>query len=245
MSEEAQATQDNTSAVQASEAQAPAPSLGEQVLRPASAIAAEQESTLAQAATINAAQAVDVEARAQLPTDAPAQPTEATEAKEQDLGLLEKAKPEESEGAPEAYEAFTFPEGIDVDEGDVSALQSIAKEMGLPQSAAQAGAEMTARALSAMVANAQAESDAWKAEQVKEWNAQPQSAERTLLAKKALEHAGLLDYAVESGYMHDAKLLAAFSAFGALVSEAKVIVGSEGAPGGAAPSPYTNSPEFN
>jgi hypothetical protein len=109
-------------------------------------------------------------------------------------------------------------------------LQSIAKEMNLPQQAAQVGAEMSARALSKMIADAQAESEAWKAEQKAEWEKTPNHAELTLKAKRALKHAGLLDHAKDNGYLHDAKLMQAFAAFGKLVSEGEVVVaGKEGA----------------
>lgn len=238
MSEEAVTTQDNTSAVQGSEAQAQAPSAGEQVLKPAATLMQEQQA-------INEATPVSEVDRAQAPAEPKAQSEDvSSEAKEQDLGLLGKTKPKESEGAPEAYEAFTPPEGMELDEGDQQVLQGIAKEMGLSQSAAQAGAEMTARALNQMIEAAQAEAKAHREEQVKLWEQQPHSAEKTLLAKKAIEHAGLMDYMEEAGYLYDANLLNAFSAFGALISEAKVIVGSEGALGGAPQNPYRNSPEF-
>jgi hypothetical protein len=240
MSEEAQATQGSTSADVSTETQAQAPSAGEPVLKPAAAIKSEQTAiTEAQRAQITA-EATQTQATEQ----APVADAEKPEAKEQDLGLLSDTKPVEQEGAPEAYEAFTFPEGIAVEESDVAALQGIAKEMNLPQASAQAGAEMTARALNQMIEAAQAESEAWKAEQKQAWEAQPNHAEQTLLASKAVEKAGLTEYMSEAGYMHDAKLLGFFAEFGKLISEASAIVGSDGAPGGGSNNPYNNSPEF-
>lgn len=147
---------------------------------------------------------------------------------EQDLGLLASAKP--VEGAPEAYESFKFPEGIDVSEGDVDELKAIAKEMNLPQAAAQVGAEMTARALSKLIADAKTTQDAWKAEQKTMWEKQPNFAEATLKAQKALKHAGVFDYVRDNGYLYDATLLKAFAAFGELVSEGKVITGESAPP---------------
>jgi hypothetical protein len=224
MSEEVAATQDNTSAEVSSETQAQAPSAGETVLKPADAI------------TADAAEAQ--------PTETQAKEEASSDAEEQDLGLLSTKAKDEAQ-VPESYE-LTLPDGLDASPEDVAALQQLAKENGFTQEQAQAGATMTVQAIQQLQAQAKAESDSWKAEQQKQWSEQSDAADKQLLAEKALKHAGVYDYMVEQGYVHDATLLKAWSEFGALISEAKVIVGSEAGPGGSMPAnPYSNSPEFN
>jgi len=225
MSEETTTTQDSTSA-DAGTAQAQAPSEGG-VLKPASEIVADAS---AQTAPVAA------------PATTDATETASPDAGEKDLGLLGKAKPVK-EGAPTQYESFTMPEGIAFDEAETGILQSIAKESNLTQAQAQAGAEVTGKFMDALVKDNEAKIAAYKAEQEAQWNAQPDADERTLLAKKALDHTGLSDYVAERGYTHDATLMKMFSDFGALISEAKVIVGSEASPASPA-NPYPNSPEF-
>lgn len=225
MSEEAQTTQDSTSADTGSEAQAQAPSEGV-VLKPAAAIQAEQGAAQAESAQSTTEQA-----------DAP-------EEGAKDLGLLKDTKAKESEGAPEAYEAFTMPEGIEFSDEESAILQSVAKEMNLPQAEANKVAEASARFTDKLAAEYQKSVEKYKADNETEWNSQPDADERLLLAKKALDHAGFTDYIMEAGYQHDAKLFKVFSEFGKLISEAKVIVGSETPPGTATANPYPNSPEF-
>lgn len=227
MSDEPAAPQDDTSAAQGT-AQAQAPSEGVQGLMPAASIAAETPAQDSAAA----------------PAPAEAAPAEqaSPDAGEKDLGLLGKAKPAE-EGVPDQYEAFTMPDGIAFDEAETGILQSIAKESNLTQSQAQASAEVTGKFMDALVKENEANIAAYKADQQKQWDAQPDVANRTLLAGKALEHMGIKDYAVERGYTHDATLMKMFSDVGALISEAKVIVGSEASPSSPA-NPYPNSPEF-
>lgn len=61
---------------------------------------------------------------------------------EGDKSLLSKAgegekKPEAAPGAPEKYEPFTLPEGLELDETVATEFTTIAKELNLPQDAAQ------------------------------------------------------------------------------------------------------------
>ena len=228
MSDEPAAPQDDTSAAQGT-AQAQAPSEGVQGLMPAASIAAETPAQDSAAA----------------PAPAEAAPAEqaSPDAGEKDLGLLGKAKPVE-EGVPDQYEAFTMPDGIVFDEAETGILQSIAKESNLTQAEAQSSAEVTGKFMDALVKENEANVAAYKAEQSKIWDAQPDAAERILLADKALNHAGLRDYIIERGYQHDAQFMKMCSEFGKVISEAKVIVGSEASPT-AAHNPYPNSPEFN
>lgn len=54
-------------------------------------------------------------------------------------------KPEEAQGAPETYEAFVLPEGMDVNEEYLAAYQDLAREHNLSQEAAQKFVDMGAQ----------------------------------------------------------------------------------------------------
>lgn len=45
----------------------------------------------------------------------------------------EEAKPDDTQGAPEAYEAFTVPEGTELDDAVMSDVHALFKDLGLPQ----------------------------------------------------------------------------------------------------------------
>lgn len=66
---------------------------------------------------------------------APTPEVEGDEAKQEEA----KDKPQ---GAPEAYEAFTVPEGVELDAEVLGEFQGIAKELNLPQEAAQKVADL-------------------------------------------------------------------------------------------------------
>jgi hypothetical protein len=57
-------------------------------------------------------------------------------------GEEDKAKKEEPEGAPEAYEDFTVPEGVELDATVAEDLKGLAKELNLPQAKAQQIADL-------------------------------------------------------------------------------------------------------
>ncbi len=57
-------------------------------------------------------------------------------------GEEDKAKKEEPEGAPEAYEDFTVPEGVELDPTVAEDLKGLAKELNLPQAKAQQVADL-------------------------------------------------------------------------------------------------------
>lgn len=68
----------------------------------------------------------------QKPADAPPEPGEG------DKPAEPKADEQEAQGAPEAYEAFTVPDGAELDEKTLPMVQDLFKELGLPQDKAQA-----------------------------------------------------------------------------------------------------------
>ena len=62
---------------------------------------------------------------------APADPAATAEA--DPASPAEDSKPEEVPGAPEAYEPFTLPEGVAIDEAVMPDVHALFKELGLPQ----------------------------------------------------------------------------------------------------------------
>lgn len=62
---------------------------------------------------------------------APADPAATAEA--DPANPAEDSKPEEVPGAPEAYEPFTLPEGVAIDEAVMPDVHALFKELGLPQ----------------------------------------------------------------------------------------------------------------
>jgi len=60
-------------------------------------------------------------------------------------GEAPPAEAEAPEGAPEEYEDFTAPEGVTLDSEAVGELKSLAKELNLPQGAAQKVADLGAQ----------------------------------------------------------------------------------------------------
>lgn len=104
------------------------------------------------------------------PKPAP-EPTSTTKLKEGETLLTEGDKPLEAAKAPEKYEDFKLPEGIELKGDQLAAAHTLFKEMGLPQDAAQklvdfhtaqmkAAAEAPANALRDMRADWQAKTHA-------------------------------------------------------------------------------------
>lgn len=76
------------------------------------------------------------------------------EKKEGETLLNEGKKKEEAQGAPEKYEPFTLPEGVQVDEATMTEAQAIFKESGLTQGAAQKFVDFYTKQLSSAVEKA-------------------------------------------------------------------------------------------
>jgi len=85
-----------------------------------------------EAASQTAGDVAPIDATAQQPVAeaAPTDPVEGEQAQQQETK-------DEPQGAPEAYEPFTVPEGVELDAEVLGDFQGIAKELNLPQDAAQ------------------------------------------------------------------------------------------------------------
>ena len=104
-------------------------------------------------------------------TTPPQEPTSTTKPKEGETLLTEGDKKPEPKAAPEKYEDFKLPEGVELKGEQLTAATALFKEMGLPQGEAQklvdfhvaqlkAAAEGPAKALSDMRADWQAKTHA-------------------------------------------------------------------------------------
>jgi hypothetical protein len=182
--------------------------------------------------------------------DANATNTEAKateEGKGVDRGLL--GETEKQEGAPEAYEDFAFPEGVEVSAEDQAALKQLAKDKGLTQHEAQKAAEYSRDVVKQLAEEQQAAEkeamDKFRAENKATWESQPNHAERTLMASKAIKALGndTESYFAEAGYLHDAKVLHVLAEMGKLMSEPTHVAGTETAPSGSGRI-YNNTPEM-
>lgn len=110
-------------------------------------------------------------------------------------GKATDGKAAEKAGAPEAYKAFTLPEGVVVDEALVAQFQPLAKEMGLTQEQAQKLVDIQTRELAK---GAESQTKAW-AEINEKWVEAAKSdkeyggakfGENIAVAKKALDAFG-------------------------------------------------------
>jgi hypothetical protein len=94
------------------------------------------------------------------------------------------AKADEPVGAPEKYEAFTAPEGVNLSDAHVEQFATMARELNLPQDGAQKLVDMTLRAQIASEA-------AWKdAAKVDPEIGGDKHAEHLAVAKTALDKFG-------------------------------------------------------
>lgn len=172
--------------------------------------------------------------------------TDAEEKKESgaDRGLL---KGSEEDGVPESYEDFDLGDGVTED--DQNALKELAKEHKLSQEEAQKAAAYS-RSVVEQISKSIEESEAqaveeFRAENKKVWESQPDHAQKTLLADKAVRHLGndVENYLAESGHLYDAKMLGILAEFGKLISEPSHVTGTDTAPQGSGRI-YSNSPEL-
>lgn len=130
-------------------------------------------------------------------------------------------------GAPETYEDFTMPEGVELDTELAGELQGIAKELNLPQAAAQKVADLGAKMIlkmsqAAEEANTQAVADwtaATKADAEIGGSKLPAtlaSANKVLAKFASPELKTLLD---QSGLGNNPELIRVFARIGAVLSE--------------------------
>lgn len=148
----------------------------------------------------------------------------------------EEAKPAEQQGAPEAYEAFKLPEGIQGDEGLMTEFSSLAKELNLSQEAAQKLVDLQTKLVQGddgahrkmMEAALTKQREVW-ADQVKN---DPQlggdkfDASRTVAAKAMQAYAsdGLRSLLNESGIGNHPEMFKLFHAIGTKLSEDSLVM---------------------
>lgn len=177
------------------------------------------------ASVINTPIAADPAAAA---SETPAGDTPAAEpAKEDTTG-------DKSDGAPEAYETFTLPEGVEVDEATLGEAAAMFKDIGLPQDKAQKLVDFYTGKLAAA---AEAPQKLWEATQA-DWQgkvrADPEIGGTKLdatiaTAAKAIDKFGgtaLRDALDITGAGNHPEIIRFFSRVGASLSEADFVTGS-------------------
>jgi len=73
--------------------------------------------------------------------------------KDKDDKSKDKVDDEESKGAPEAYDDFTLPEGIEINDDDLAEFHEIAKELNLDQNQAQKLVDLQSKRAESMAEN--------------------------------------------------------------------------------------------
>jgi len=203
-----------------------------------------EEQVAGDASTQTQSEAATEEVKAPEGTGVATEDTKAPEGEDTstDRGLLGEAD-NSTEGAPESYEDFTFPEGVEVGEDDQNALKEMAKEHGLTQNEAEKAVVLSRDVVSQIAKDEQAQFEQWKGENKTEWESQADHANKTLLASKAVKKLGLDEYMSERGHVYDSKLMGAFAELGRLYSEATHVSGTETAPQSAGRI-YDKSPDL-
>lgn len=151
--------------------------------------------------------------------------------------------------APEKYE-FTLPEGVTIDSELQTEFAGIAKELGMPQEAAQKvhdlGVKLAAKQASTYQAALEKAQNEWKENAVKDKEFGGEKlAENLSVASKALaefatpELKQMLD---ESRLGNHPEVLRLFYRVGKAMSEDKFVAGRQTTPQAASPSPYFSYP---
>ena len=168
-------------------------------------------SDVAPAATATpAAPAADPAAPVVAPAAAPAVDPAAPPAADPAKAPEPAAKPKEAEpaGAPEAYEAFKLPENLTLDETLMGDFGKVAKELNLPQEAAQKlvdiAASMQAKTVQGVQDAMNAQAEAWEAETSNDKEVGGTALQENLaVAKTAMEKFFPPDFAK---FLEDTKL---------------------------------------
>jgi hypothetical protein len=137
-------------------------------------------------------------------------------------------------GAPEKYE-FTVPEGVQLDDQGLTAFSEFAKELDMPQEAAQKMLEKMGPAWQQRQAQAiSAVQNQWKEASTsdKEFGGE-KLTENLAVAKKALDTFGtpeLNKLLKETGLGNNPEIIRAFYRAGKAISEDSFVAGSQGRP---------------
>lgn len=149
------------------------------------------------------------------------------------------------EGAPESYE-FKAPEGVSFDEGVIGAFSEVAKDLNLPQDAAQKVLDkmapvIQARQMEQFEAARNQWAEATKAD--KEFGGEKLD-ENLATAKKALDTFGTPEFRAllnESGFGNHPEVIRVFYRAGKAISEDRFVAGSGKGPQADARRLYSNS----
>lgn len=137
-------------------------------------------------------------------------------------------------GAPEKYE-FTLPDGFQMDEAGLTAFSEFAKDLNMPQEAAQKMLEKMGPAMQARQAEAiSAVQNQWKEASTtdKEFGGEKLN-ENLAVAKKALDTFGtpeLSKLLKETGLGNNPEIIRAFYRAGKAISEDSFVAGAQGRP---------------
>jgi hypothetical protein len=157
-------------------------------------------------------------------------------AKEGDTPDESKPEGEKAPGAPEAYEPFVVPEGIELDAELTTEFQGIAKELNLPQEAAQKVVELGIK----LVEKAAAQHEAalgdvrqlWVDQSRKDPEFGGEKLEATLAvahkAREAFASPALVTLLQESGLGNHPEIIRLFAKVGSSISEDTLVVGDNG-----------------
>ena len=176
----------------------------------------------------NAAPAADVS------TQQPPAADTGADAGNTDGATNDAAKDDAPTGAPEVYEDFTMPEGVELDAKASDILKSVAKGLDLPQDKANKLASEIVPAMRAAQAEQMAQARAeWEsaARSDKEFGGE-KLAENVAVAAKALQQFGTPELAKllnESGLGNHPEIIRAFYRAGKAISEDSVVTGGSGA----------------
>lgn len=149
------------------------------------------------------------------------------------------------EGAPESYE-FKAPEGVSFDEGVIGAFSEVAKDLNLPQDAAQKVLDkmapvIQARQMEQFEAARNQWAEATKAD--KEFGGEKLD-ENLATAKKALDTFGTPEFRAllnESGFGNHPEVIRVFYRAGKAISEDRFVAGGGKGPQADARRLYSNS----
>lgn len=150
-----------------------------------------------------------------------------------------------SQGAPEAYEDFSVPEGIELRDEDVQAFTETAKELNLTQEQAQRLVDLESERVQEMQ---QEQQRAWQ-QQVEQWANDTRADEEigndnleaaTGSAKRVLDNFGtpaLKEVLEQTGLGNHPELVRVFARLGKVMSEDQLVTGGpEGASGDQSPA---------
>lgn len=162
-----------------------------------------------------------------------------------DAKAKDDAKPE---GAPEKYSDFTLPEGLKLDEAVMGEFQTLARELNLPQAAAQKlvdlGARMQTGNAEQLQATIEAQGEAWGAQAKADKEFGGDKFDQNLaVAKKALDQFAtpeLKTLLVQSKLGNHPEVLRVFYRMGQQISEDGFVPGRAGASGDPARTMFPN-----